>query len=265
MPSPLDDPAAVAYLDRLVDRSRATLGARLIGAWLANSGAWADYLPGRSDLDVELAVADALDENLARQLANALRHDSLPCPAPRLELVVYRREVLADPGPRPDWELNLNTGPAITDHVGIDPSGEPSHWFVLDLSMARDRSVALFGPPLRDLLAPIPDGLVIDALRASAEWHAVNDAEAPNRVLNACRAWLWLEERRWSSKSQAAAWAIQAGGDASVIELALARRRGETVQPLPISGVVALTDLVQQRLASAADASPGFTEAGDSA
>ncbi len=255
MPPRLGDPAAVAYLDRLVDRSRAFLDDRLIGAWLANSGARDDYLPGRSDLDVGLAVAGALDEGLARRLAEALSHGSLPCPAPRLELVVYRHEVLADPGPRPGWELNLNTGSAIPDHVGLDPRAEPGHWFVLDLSMARDRSVTLFGPPLRDLLAPIPDGLVIDALRASADWHAANDAEAPNRVLNACRAWVWLEERRWSSKSEAAAWAIGAGGDQGLIRLALARRRGATSAPLPADLVDALAADLESRLARAALAS----------
>lgn len=252
MPSPLDDPAAVAYLDELVDRSRAILGDRLIGAWLANSGALDDYLAGRSDLDVELAVADALHGPTARRLADALRHGSLPCPAPRLELVVYRREVLADPGSRPEWELNLNTGPAISDHVGIDPSAEPAHWFVLDLSMARERSVTLTGPPLRDLLAPIPDGVVIEALRASAAWHDANDACAPNRVLNAGRAWRWLEERRWSSKTEAATWAIEAGGDGELIELALARRRGATTQPLPVDRVAAFARKLDSRLARAA-------------
>ena len=256
MPAPLDDATVAQYLGKLVDRSRAALGAGLIGAWLANSGARDDYLPGRSDLDVGLAVEAALDETTARRLAAALRHASLPCPAPRLELVVYRRDVLAAPGSRPDWELNLNTGPAVDDHVGLDPAAEPAHWFVLDLSMARERSIALLGPPLRDLLAPIAEGLVMEALCASSAWHATNDALAPNRVLNACRTWLWLEERRWSSKTEAAAWAIAAGGDASLIELALARRRGETAERLPANGVIALTNLVQQRLASAADSSP---------
>jgi hypothetical protein len=248
MPAPLDRPDAARYLERLVDRSRAVLGDRLIGAWLANSGARDDYLPGRSDLDVELGVDGALDEPSRFRLADALRHGSLPCPAPRLELVVYRSEVLADPGARPDWELNLNTGPATADHVGLDASAEPTHWFVLDLSMARERSIPLLGPPLADLLAPIPDELVIEALRASADWHAVNDAAAPNRVLNACRAWLWLTERRWSSKTEAAAWAIAAGGDASLIELALARRRGESVAPLPVDRIGALAGLVARHL-----------------
>ena len=251
MPTPLDDPAAARYLDELVDRSRRILGGRLVGAWLANSGARDDYLPGRSDLDVELAVDDALDESIARRLAAALRHTSLPCPAPWLELVVYRREALAAPGARPDWELNLNTGSAIADHVGVDPTAEPAHWFLLDLSMARERSVTLLGPPLSELLAPIPDGLVIEALRASMAWHAANDAASPNRVLNACRAWAWLEERRWRSKTEAAAWAIAAGGGAPLIELALARRRGDALEPLPMDGVVRLTDQVRRRVEAA--------------
>jgi hypothetical protein len=79
-------------------------------------------------------------------------------------------------------------------------------------------------------------------------WHAANDAASPNRVLNACRAWAWLEERRWPSKTEAAAWAIAAGGDASLIELALARRRGDASESLPTDAVARLTDMVRRRL-----------------
>jgi hypothetical protein len=248
----LDDADADGYLTELVRRAGAILRDGLIGAWLVNSGARDDYLPGRSDLDVTVAVAEPLDEETKLGLARSLLHRSLPCPAPRLELVVYRRAVLAAPGPRPAFELNLNTGRTIDDHVGTDPSREPSHWFVLDLAAARERSAVLLGPPLADLLGPIPDADVVAALRASSAWHGVHDTEAPNRVLNACRAWRWLETRRWSSKREAAAWAIAAGGDGALIRLALARRRGETDDALPAERVTRLAAAVDERLAGEA-------------
>ena len=254
MPARLDDPASDAYLDELMSRLRAVLGHRLVGAWLANSAARGDYLPGRSDLDVAVGVADRLDERMKRRLADELRHGSVPCPAPRLELVVYRGEVLRAPGPTPDWELNLNTGPAIDDHIGLHPSAEPAHWFVLDLAMARERSVALLGPPLDELVEPIPDSTVIGALRASTAWHAAHEAEAPNRVLNACRAWFWLEKRQWASKSEAAGWAITAGGDAELIALAAAHRRGERAGALAAERVAAFSGAVARRLEAAAQA-----------
>lgn len=246
----LGDRSADAYLDELVARLRSILGDRLVGAWLVNSAARGDYLPGRSDLDVAVGVTVPLGAEEKRALADALRHGALPYPAPRLELVVYRRDVLADPGPRPAWELNLNTGPAIDDHVGTDPDAEPAHWFVLDLAAARGASLVLAGSPLSELLGPIPDTTVHDALRASAAWHAAHDTAAPNRVLNACRAWRWLDTGRWTSKTDAAAWAVGRGGDADLVNLALDRRSGASEAPLSADRVAAFAASVEARLPS---------------
>jgi hypothetical protein len=244
----IGDPPGDRFLHDLARRSRVVLGRRLLGIWVINSGARDDYLPGVSDLDVAIAVTMELDEDTKLRLADALRHPTLPCPAPRLELVVYRLAVLADPGERPDWELNLNNGPAVTDHVGTDPTAEPAHWFVLDLAAARERSRTIVGPPLGDVLGPIDDRVVVAALLASSAWHADHDAAAPNRVLNACRAWRWLETGSWSSKSEAASWAIEAGGDEALIRLALARRRDETDRPLPRARVGSFAAVVEERL-----------------
>jgi hypothetical protein len=252
MRSVLGEASADQYLDELVVQLRDDLGERLVGAWLVNSGARDDYLPGRSDLDVVVCATEALDAATKGRLAGALRHAALPCPAPRLELVVYRRSVLAAPGGQPPFELNLNTGPAIADHVTTDPADEPPHWFVLDLSAARERACAMVGPPLDELLAPIPDAVVIEALRALDAWHHLNDTAAPNRVLNACRAWRWIEQRRWWSKTEAAEWAVAAGGDAELIRLAMARRRGETRTTLPADRVEAFSAALDARLARAA-------------
>lgn len=248
----LGDPAADRYLGDLVRCASAVLGQRLIGAWLINSGARGDYLPARSDLDLTMGVTDELPSATKRSLVAAVRHAALPCPAPRLELVVYRREVLAEPGPNPSFEVNLETGPAIEDHVTFDPADDPAHWFVLDLSAARECSRSVVGPPLDDLLGPIPDTVVVEALRASAEWHGVHDADAPNRVLNACRAWRWLETGRWASKTQAGEWAIAAGGDVELIRSALARRRGETERRLPAARVAAFGARIDRLLAEPA-------------
>src|SRR5918999_3046307 len=147
----LDDPASAEYLARLAERARGLLGAPLIGTYVLNSGARDDYLPGRSDLDVAVVVDDALDDSTKHRLAAAVGHAALPCPAPRLELVVYRRSVVAAPGARPAFELNLNTGRTIADHLTTDPADEPSFWFVLDLAAASDASLSVFGPEGADV------------------------------------------------------------------------------------------------------------------
>ncbi len=232
MRSATGDSDSDRYLEKLVATARQVLADRMVGAYALNSVARGNYLPGRSDLDVALVVDTALDATTKHRLADAMRHASLPCPAPRLELVVYRREVVASPGATPAFELNLNTGRAIEDHLTTDPADEPPHWFVLDLAAAAEVAVALAGPPPERVFGPVPRAVALGALRASLEWHAAHDTVAPNRVLNDCRAWLYVAEDRWSTKAEAAAWAIGAGGDAELIGQALALRAGDRTDPL---------------------------------
>ena len=251
----LDDPTTAAYLGRLTDRAREILGRRLVAAYVINSGARDDYLPGRSDLDVAVVVESDLEPPLKERLADAFRHASLPCPAPRLELVVYRRAVAASPGSRPAFELNLNTGPAIDDHLATDPADEPPYWFVLDLGAAANGAVALFGPSGSEVFGRARDEDTRGALRAARVWHARHDTVAPNRVLNDCRAWRWVATDDWSSKTEAAAWAIVEGADADLVNHALDLRRGVRSDPLAQEGVESLarrvTEAIDARRASA--------------
>jgi aminoglycoside adenylyltransferase-like protein len=236
----LDDPAAAAYLRRMSDRARELLEGRLVGVYVLNAGSRDDYLPGRSDLDVAIVVTEALDPRAKAGLAEAFRHAVLRCPAPRLELVVYRREVVAAPGSHPQFELNLNTGSAIRDHLSIDPAEELPHWFVLDLAAASIQVVAVTGPRGPDVFGEADDEDVVQALAAAHEWHARHDTVAANRVLNACRTWRWISTGRWSSKTVAASWAIEQGADVALITHALELRRGLRSDPLPQAGVEGL-------------------------
>ncbi len=247
----LDDSPTASYLERLVARARGVLGDELVGAYVVNSGARDDYLAGRSDIDVVLVVASPMSAERKAALAGAVRHGSLPCPASKLELVVYRRAAVADPGPRPAFELNLNTGPAMDDHLTTDPANEPAFWFVLDLAAAAHASVTLTGPRGAELFGHVARADVLAALTAAQAWYAANEPLAPNRVLNDCRAWRWAATGRWSSKAEAAAWAIEKGADAALVTHALALRRGDRDDPLPLDRVEALATAVARAIQAA--------------
>jgi predicted nucleotidyltransferase len=70
-------------------------------------GSWAlgDYVPGVSDLDVAV-VTDGAAPDL-----DPVRHAALPCPARKLELVVYSADQAAAPTRDLRFVLDLNTGP----------------------------------------------------------------------------------------------------------------------------------------------------------
>ena len=156
-----------SYLDAVTGRARSELGKELTAVLLVGSAGAGWFEAEVSDLDVAVVVKRPLEADRPRSLGAALSHSRLPCPARKLELVVYSRAALANPGPTVAFELNLNTGGGAPDHVGLDPGAEAAHWFLLDLSIARERSTPLYGPPLRSLLGEIPRPLVIDALRAA--------------------------------------------------------------------------------------------------
>jgi hypothetical protein len=206
-------PADVAgYLSRLTERIGGVLGASLLGAYLVGGAALGDFRPEASDLDV-LAIVDApLERAVAVALAGACSAARLPCPARKLELVVVTAGVAAAPGATVDWELNLNTGEREDDHVGLDPAGEPRHWFVLDLALARQCGIALTGPDVGTLVGPMDRAVVRSAQADCVAWFLAEGDEAAAAAA-ACRAWHWRETGRFASKREALRWAADRASD----------------------------------------------------
>jgi hypothetical protein len=106
------------YPDRLVDRPGAALGRDLVGVSLIGSGALGDFIRGTSDLDVAVVARTSLAPNTKARLAGMVSHGVLPCPARRLELVVYAAERLASPEP---WRDALSR--SLDWHLAHQPEG----------------------------------------------------------------------------------------------------------------------------------------------
>jgi Domain of unknown function (DUF4111) len=238
-----------SYLKAVVERLSQRLGGELHAVVLGGSAVLGAYEPGRSDLAVIAVCASPLPPTLARDLARALSHRALPCPARRLELVLMTRAAAGGDPEAAAFELNLNTGADGSDHVGLDPGAEAAHWFVVDRSIARARGRALFGPAPRDVLAPVPRGDLLAALGDSLDWHAAHEPASPDSVLNACRAWRWTRTGRWTSKRAAAEWARERMSDPGAVDAALAARAtGEALDPGAVAGFL---DAVRAVLAAA--------------
>ncbi|HSI79744.1 MAG TPA: aminoglycoside adenylyltransferase domain-containing protein [Solirubrobacterales bacterium] len=200
-----------------------------------------DFDPDRSDLDVQAVSEDEVPRRTLERLAAELSEPALPCPARGLELVVYTRAGLRHRR-GPAFALNLNTGPAIEHHQGLDPDAEPRFWFTIDVSIARQRGRSLAGPAPAVILPELPRPLVLAALRDSLAWHRSRDPAAA--VLAACRGWAWASEGRWLSKAEAARWAVARLDDRRPVDRALARRdeAGRGPAPREAATVVAHVD-----------------------
>ncbi len=207
----------------------------VIGIYLFGSAALSDYHPPRSDLDVAIVAARPLSRREKERLADRLDHRNLPCPARKLELVVYEgaRLECGDVS----FELDLNTGPGLHKWRS-DPAGAPSHWYVIDVAIGRARGRALAGPPADSVFPAQDDRRIREAIRESLVWHirhaaaeADPESAAPaDIVLNACRTWRFLEEGNWSSKGAAGCWAAARSGS-PVPGQALAFREGRGSPP----------------------------------
>jgi hypothetical protein len=208
----------VRYAQALASRLQELLGGDLLGVYVIGSLAWLDYHPTHSDVDI-LGVAQPLPVQLKRAVVEALTHERPP--ARGLEFVLYGPRTGEPAEQATAFQLNLNTNPP---HVALEPRDEPAHWFIVDVAMARVRSIPLIGPPAVEVLDPIPRGAILRALEASLDWHAEHEPGSPNAVLNACRAWRYAREGRWSSKTEAGRWARTRVEDPSRIDAALAAR-----------------------------------------
>jgi hypothetical protein len=121
------------YLDELARRIAAALPVKAV----APIGSWSrgEYVPGRSDLDVVAVAAAPVTDAQRDQIVATCSHEVLPCPATKLELVVYE----------PDGAtvaLNLNTG---RDGTTVD-RGEEWFWFVIDRWLSAEQVRALAKP-----------------------------------------------------------------------------------------------------------------------
>jgi hypothetical protein len=188
-------PALSAYVDELVETLVGTV--ELKAAYLIGSVARGAYEHGRSDLDVYAVVDTALSAAEKEQLVE--RIEKLRCPARALELVIYSIAEASSQSPR--FELNLNLG---TEEVA--GAEESPHWFVLDRAIAENHAVSLVGPPWSDVFAAVSRHDVLQAIEQSLDWQERFDPLGRSALLNACRAWKWLEEGDWVSKPEAAGW-----------------------------------------------------------
>jgi nucleotidyltransferase-like protein len=216
-----------AYLEELVARLRALLGQALLGVYAGGSFALGGYEPGRSDLDVAAVVRERLDEGVADRIVDALRHESLPSPARKLELVVYTEAAARKTSTEPDFELNLNTGPDEQFRADLAPQPGEGHWFAIDRSVLARNGVSLYGPPASEVFAEPSQAELLPILAQVLRWYLREEPESEDALLNAGRSLRFAREGIWSQKPDLRSWAANAVAEAGSKEAVLRQAIGE--------------------------------------
>ena len=200
-------PSAEPYFADVVSRLREIAADDLIGVYAGGSYALGAYEEGRSDLDIAAVLALPPSNERKQDVVDALRHESLACPARGLEFVLYAEDAVRQPNVDAGFELNLNTGARMPFRVDFEPDPNESHWFPIDRSILSQSGIALFGKPAAHVFAPIPRPLLLPLLAESLRRQAAAEDRGDDVVLNACRTWMYIEEGVWASKPAAGAWA----------------------------------------------------------
>lgn len=204
------------YLTKLQDALIIALGSeQVIQIWLIGSASYSfGYIHGVSDLDVTVVTRDRLPKSALERVPALCSHRVLPCPATKLELVIYAYEAVHLDEPKVPYaiSLNFNTGRAQSKEVvryGSDPKDSP-HWFVLDIEAAHTSNCPLLeGPAYSRIFTPMLEReQVVQAIQTSIQWHIDNEATSSNAVLNACRGWRKVCQGVFGSKLEGGEYAL---------------------------------------------------------
>jgi streptomycin 3"-adenylyltransferase len=242
----------LAYCVEAVRRIREVVGSDLIGAYLHGSLALGDFHHERSDIDLLAVTARAVVADLKPLLCKALSPSSLPCPAVGLEFSLVTRGSLRCGDTAPNFELHIATDTKTGTERCIDGTGRAGDTdLVMHYAVLRSRGVTLVGPEPVEVFPEVRRDHLLDALRGELEW-AMTNGSPSYQVLNAARAWRFLEDDVICSKTEGGEWA-RVRHDRSAIDAALGHRRGNTDAQPNHAEAVEFVRAIEQRLAATSE------------
>lgn len=191
------------YLQSLCQSVVRVLGRdNLLGIYLFGSASQGSYIYGQSDLDVQVVTKTALTHATKQQLVRALSHQSLPCPATKLEFVLYNKVSLRSAA-RPIYDINLNTGRDIAEHYSFDGTEDPWFWFALDIAIGRQHGQVLEGEAIGAAFPTMSIDIVNLAMLECLNWFIENCPDDPGCMDCARRCCVYLETGDMVSKKDA--------------------------------------------------------------
>lgn len=252
------DPESAAYANDVTHRLEAILGDSLVGVYLHGSGVLGDFSRERSDIDI-LAVAEhSLSDGDKRAVARQLSSASLPSPAGGLEFHIVESRVLSSPVDAPPFELHIATDRSgAPDRVvdGRGRAGDPD--LVMHFAVLSEHGHALAGPPASEIFPQVGREQLIQAFAGELQW-AREHASPSYQVLNAARAWRFIEENVLCSKLEGGEWARRRNAYTATVDAAIKHREGQSeTQPDATKAGALLQDVLRRLDASRASGRAG--------
>lgn len=183
---------------------RRRLGGRVVGTYLHGSAVLGGFVPGRSDTDVLVVVADDVDRTALTPAVDELSVNG-GCRGTGIELSVATAEAARTSGEPWPFLVHVVTGAAPTRVVwGSELPGDRD--LLMHTAVVRAAGVAISGPPPQQTFGPVDRSAVLAYL--VEELHEAVECATPTyTVLNACRAYRFLVTGDVVSKLDGATWA----------------------------------------------------------
>lgn len=248
----------LAFAHHVAQGIQEILGERLVATYLHGSAATGDFVPNRSDLDLIAVVQVSLSVSEKDELQAWFAQHALPSSLAGIDCELLTQQRAGIPSRLPQWDDIIRVQ-RQQHHVEVRIPDISDGYSLLDLAVARDRGHVLTGPPPMTLIAAHPHIWLLQACATQMQrllsWDMINDRSGA--VLTACRSWFYLSNELHATKSEAGAWVrSQSPSYVSLVDTALAQRRGETVQALENHEVKVFCQQVLSFLEEAIYASP---------
>lgn len=224
------DAALQTFAKRLDAVVATSTGADHVGSYVHGSVVLGGFVAHRSDVDALFVVRDGHSFDAARVAAD-LVEAAHPCPGRGIEVSVVTSSAAVHPAPPWPFVLHVSTEPIDARTVlGATHSGDPD--LLMHYAMARAGGVPISGPPTAEVFGPVEHDAIVRYLRDELA-DALDSAPRAYVVLNACRAWQFVETGALVSKVAGAAWAMGRTRDDALIRSALDEQTGRA-KPAPI-------------------------------
>lgn len=201
-----------ALLDALCADFRAVLGDKLAGFYAHGSIAFGCFRWETGDIDFLAVAKSPLVQAEKVALIRALLARTPDAPEKGIEMSVVLESVCRSFEHPAPFELHFSN--AWLDRCAADAEGycRAPHGGDPDLAahfaVTREAGLALYGPPPKEMFAPVPREAVLDSIRADVEDGDI--LENPVYcALNLCRALAYREESKLLSKAGGGEWALE--------------------------------------------------------
>ncbi|KAJ5162880.1 uncharacterized protein N7500_004710 [Penicillium coprophilum] len=225
----VDDIPLDNYLRHLVRSLQEELKDNLLAIYLFGSAGYGAYEPGTSDVDVYAIIHEPILDY--QRLSRIISHTTIPCPARKLEFVLFTKAKAASQMTNPAFEMNFNTGKDMNDYVNLNSQTEPRFWFLLDIAIGRDLGKSLLGPPPDKLFAAPKVAWILNCMVESLAWYRQNGPVTYDGVLNACRQLCYAKTLTWRSKMDSGTWVLDHCNQPKIVTLAMHARTSKAALP----------------------------------